>query len=334
MNFLSRRFAKLNGRSTTATASLGTVTMGSSAVATAPAKMPGTGVATAPTAAPTSAPANIGDTTAPGRAMHTAEENRDMLQAGSDPAPMMAAENLRTYYGTNEVLKGISLSLPKRSLTALIGPSGCGKTTFLRTLNRMNDHIPGFRVEGQVLVDGQNIYAPDVDPVLLRRRVGMVFQRPNPFPLSILTNVTWGLRGHGLSRKEQRERAEESLMKAGLWDEVKDRLKDPALRLSGGQQQRLCIARALAVRPDVLLMDEPTSALDPRASAIIEELMTELKEEYTVVLVSHNMHQAARVSDQCAFFLHGEVVEYGPTKQIFENPQDERTSDYVSGRFS
>lgn len=256
------------------------------------------------------------------------------LVAVPDPVThkeMIKTDQLHAYYGTSEVLKGVSLSLPKRSLTALIGPSGCGKTTFLRTLNRMNDHIRGFHIRGRVLVEGNDVYAPGVDPVLLRRRIGMVFQRPNPFPLSIIANVTWGLRGHGLSRKQTQERAEESLTKAGLWNEVKDRLKDPAFSLSGGQQQRLCIARALAVRPEVLLMDEPTSALDPMATKTIETLMTELKEEYTVVLVSHNMHQAARVSDRCAFFLDGQVVEYGPTRELFERPKDERTKAYVAG---
>lgn len=316
MNFFKQRRVNENGQAASVAVAAGsrTMTLGSAAVAPAPA-------------------ADIAENSSAARAASGASADA-AARARTSAAPIIATENLRTYYGNNEVLKGVSLKLPQRSLTALIGPSGCGKTTFLRTLNRMNDYIPGFRLDGKVVVDGQNIYAPDVDPVLLRRRVGMVFQRPNPFPLSILANVTWGLRGHGLSRKEQRERAEESLMKAGLWDEVKDRLKDPALRLSGGQQQRLCIARALAVRPDILLMDEPTSALDPRASAKIEELMMELKKEYTVVLVSHNMHQARRVSDQCAFFLHGEVVEYGPTPQVFENPQDQRTSDYVSGRLA
>lgn len=256
------------------------------------------------------------------------------LTTYADHPPAIVTEGLHAYYGDFEVLKGVSLSLPKRSLTALIGPSGCGKTTFLRTLNRMNDHIEGFRVKGRVLFEGEDVYTSGVDPVLVRRRIGMVFQRPNPFPLSILANVTWGLRGHGLSRKEQRERAEESLIKAGLWNEVKDRLREPALRLSGGQQQRLCIARALAVHPDVLLMDEPTSALDPLASGVIEELMMELKKELTVVLVSHNMHQAARVSDQCAFFLMGEIVEHGPTEQLFKSPRDERTRAYVSGRLA
>lgn len=316
MNFFKQRRVNENGQAASVAVAAGsrTMTLGSAAVAPAPE-------------------ADIAENSSAARAASGASADA-AAHARTSAAPIIATENLRTYYGNNEVLKGVSLELPQRSLTALIGPSGCGKTTFLRTLNRMNDYIPGFRLDGKVVVDGQNIYAPDVDPVLLRRRVGMVFQRPNPFPLSILANVTWGLRGHGLSRKEQRERAEESLMKAGLWDEVKDRLKDPALRLSGGQQQRLCIARALAVRPDILLMDEPTSALDPRASAKIEELMMELKKEYTVVLVSHNMHQARRVSDQCAFFLHGEVVEYGPTPQVFENPQDQRTSDYVSGRLA
>lgn len=244
---------------------------------------------------------------------------------------VVVTQDLHAAYGETQVLKGISLSLRRGSITALIGPSGCGKTTFLRTLNRMNDHIDGFRISGRVLLEGQNIYAPEVDPVLLRRRVGMVFQRPNPFPLSILANVTWGLKGQGLTRKEQRERAEQSLIQAGLWDEVKDRLGESALRLSGGQQQRLCIARALAVQPDVLLMDEPTSALDPTAARRIEELMLELKQKYTVVLVSHNMHQAARVSDQVAFFYRGELVEYGPTESFFGNPQDERTRRYISG---
>lgn len=334
MNVFRRRVAELNGRSAT-TASAGTLTIGGSAAAAASVQTRGAGaaVSTAATGSVAGPPAVAGAAGSPGT--HRAVPAEDaVLQGATDDAPMVATENLRTFYGNHEVLKGVSLALPGRSLTALIGPSGCGKTTFLRTLNRMNDHIPAFRAEGKVMVGGHDIYAPHVDPVLLRRRVGMVFQRPNPFPLSILANVTWGLRGHGLSRTEQRERAEESLIKAGLWDEVKDRLRDPALALSGGQQQRLCIARALAVRPDVLLMDEPTSALDPRASAAIEALMAELKKELTVVLVSHNMHQAARVSDGCAFFLHGEVVEYGPTKQIFENPRDERTSAYVSGRLA
>lgn len=264
----------------------------------------------------------------------THEEQRKHMPASDLPARPAAivAENVRAFYGDIEVLKGISLALPERSVTALIGPSGCGKTTFLRTLNRMNDHVENFRVQGRVIIGGSDVYRSDVDPVLLRRRVGMVFQRPNPFPLSIVDNITWGLRGHGLTRKEQRERAEESLIKAGLWDEVKDRLHESPFRMSGGQQQRLCIARALAVRPDVLLMDEPTSALDPVAAGIIEQLLVELAEQYTIVLVSHNMHQARRVSDRCAFFLSGNVVEYGVTKHLFDNPRDERTRTYVSGR--
>lgn len=245
---------------------------------------------------------------------------------------MVVTENLHAYYGDQPVLKDINLSIPRNAITALIGPSGCGKTTFLRTLNRMNDHVAGFRATGRVLIDGHDAYGPNVNPMMLRRRIGMVFQRPNPFPLSIIGNVMWGLKGHKLSRKEQRERAEESLRQAGLWDEVKDRLNQPAYQLSGGQKQRLCIARALAVRPEVLLMDEPTSALDPISAAKIEELMVELKKHLTIVLVSHNMHQAARVSDRCAFFLLGQLVEFGPTARVFERPKDERTQAYVEGR--
>lgn len=246
--------------------------------------------------------------------------------------PMVVTENLHAYYGDHAVLKDINLSIPRNAITALIGPSGCGKTTFLRTLNRMNDHAAGFRATGRVLIDGHDVYGAAVNPMLLRRRVGMVFQRPNPFPLSIIGNVMWGLKGHGLSRKQQRERAEESLQQAGLWDEVKDRLNQPAYQLSGGQKQRLCIARALAVRPEVLLMDEPTSALDPLSAGKIEELMVELKKHLTIVLVSHNMQQAARVSDRCAFFLHGELVEFGPTSRVFTRPEDERTQAYIEGR--
>lgn len=255
----------------------------------------------------------------------------------TSPRPSLAdrvlvTEHLYTYYGERPVLKDVHLAFPRGSITALIGPSGCGKTTFLRTLNRMNDHIPGFRATGKVLLEGADIYAPGADPVCLRRRIGMVFQRPNPFPMSILDNITWGLRGLGLSRREQRDRAVESLRKAGLWDEVKHRLHDPALALSGGQRQRLCIARALAVQPAVLLMDEPTSALDPISTGVIEDLMLSLKEEVTILLVSHNMGQAARVADWCAFFLMGEVVEWGPTHQLFAHPTDPRTKDYITGR--
>lgn len=248
------------------------------------------------------------------------------------PAPAMAVENLHAYYGGAEALHGISLDFPRRSITALIGPSGCGKTTLLRTLNRMNDLVPGFRIEGRVLLDGRDIYSPGTDVVALRRRVGMVFQRANPFPMSILDNVAWALRGLGLSRRERWERAVESLERAGLWDEVKDRLHEPAFRLSGGQRQRLCIARAIAVRPSVLLMDEPTSALDPIAAGTIEDLMLALKEELAIILVSHNMQQAARTSDRCAFLLSGRLVEYGPTAAVFGNPRDPRTEAYVTGR--
>lgn len=250
----------------------------------------------------------------------------------SSERAMVVTENLHAYYGDHAVLKEINLAIPRNAITALIGPSGCGKTTFLRTLNRMNDHVAGFRATGRVLIDGHDAYGTNVDPIMLRRRVGMVFQRPNPFPLSIIGNVMWGLKGHRLSRKERRQRAEESLQQAGLWDEVKDRLDEPAFKLSGGQKQRLCIARALAVRPEVLLMDEPTSALDPISAGVIEELMVELKNDLTIILVSHNMHQAARVSDRCAFFLLGQVVEFGPTTHVFEHPKDERTQAYVEGR--
>lgn len=246
--------------------------------------------------------------------------------------PAVVVQRLNVYYGDFHALKDIQLSLPRRAVTALIGPSGCGKSTFLRTLNRMNDHIEGFRIGGRVFLEGVDIYSPGMDVVELRRRVGMVFQRPNPFPLSILDNVTWGLQGSGLNRRQRRERAVESLHKAGLWEEVKDRLHEPAFRLSGGQRQRLCIARALAIRPSVLLMDEPTSALDPRSAAVIEELVVSLKHECTVVLVSHNLHQAARVADYCAFFHMGQLAEHGPAKELMENPQDPRTQAYLSGQ--
>lgn len=246
---------------------------------------------------------------------------------------VVLTENLHAYYNEFEALKGISLGVPKNTVTALIGPSGCGKTTFLRTLNRMNDMVPGFGIKGRVVVDGADVYAPGVDTVSLRARIGMVFQRPNPFPMSIIDNVTWALRGRRFgSRAERREIAVYSLQRAGLWEEVKDRLKAPAFGLSGGQQQRLCIARAIAVQPTVLLMDEPTSALDPIATSVIEELMISLKEEYTVVIVSHNMQQAGRVADQCAFFLNGDLIEFGSTVDVFENPRDSRTEAYVTGR--
>ena len=238
------------------------------------------------------------------------------------------------YYGTNKVLHGITLDIPKNRVTALIGPSGCGKSTFLRSINRMNDIIPGVHVEGKILVDDQDVYASRVDVVSLRRRVGMVFQKSNPFPKSIYDNVAYGLKINGLrDRRKLDEAVERSLQRAALWEEVKDRLKDSALALSGGQQQRLCIARALAVDPEVLLMDEPASALDPIATQKIEELVYELKNNYTIVIVTHNMQQAARVSDRTAFFMLGKLVEYDDTRTIFMNPSVKMTEDYITGRF-
>jgi len=244
------------------------------------------------------------------------------------------ADGLQAYYGKTHALKTINLRIPPRQVTAIIGPSGCGKSTFLRCLNRMNDTIPGFRVEGSVHIGDADIYAKGVDVVALRRDVGMVFQKPNPFPKSIRDNVLFGPRLHRhLSRREQDELLESSLRRAALWDEVKDRLGADAFSLSGGQQQRLCIARALAVNPRILLMDEPASALDPIATSKIEDLIRELREQLTVVIVTHNMQQAARISDQTAYFYLGELVEFGPTNQIFENPRDPRTEAYVTGRF-
>jgi len=243
-------------------------------------------------------------------------------------------DHLNLYYGNNQALKDINLSIFDGEVTGLIGPSGCGKSTFLKTLNRMNDLIDCVRIEGHVFLEGQDIYDPKIDTTLLRKRIGMVFQQPNPFPMSIFDNVAYGPRIHGLKNKAAlKERVEESLKGAALWDEVKDRLHHPALGLSGGQQQRLCIARALAVEPDVLLMDEPTSALDPIATAKIEELILDLKEKYAIIIVTHNMQQAARISDRTAFFLMGELVEYAPTSALFKNPQDKRTHDYINGRF-
>ena len=245
------------------------------------------------------------------------------------------ARSLDFYYGPKQALQGINIGIRPNLVTAFIGPSGCGKSTFLRTLNRMNDIIPATRVEGEVLIDGKNIYAPGVDVVALRRRVGMVFQKSNPFPKSIFENVAYGLRINRLagSRAELQGRVEESLRAAAIWDEVKDRLHDSALALSGGQQQRLCIARALAVKPDILLMDEPASALDPIATQRIEELIYDLKAQYTIVIVTHNMQQAARVSDFTAFFWLGKLVEFGSTDKIFTNPSEKLTEDYVTGRF-
>ncbi len=250
------------------------------------------------------------------------------------PTPKMEARDLTISYGTKPAVKRVSLRLPDRQVTALIGPSGCGKSTFLRALNRMNDLIPGASFTGQILLDGEDVIGGGLDAVELRRRVGMVFQKSNPFPKSILENVAYGLRVAGMNDKDRiAERVERSLRGAALWDEVKDRLQESALGLSGGQQQRLCIARALAVEPEVLLMDEPASALDPIATAKIEDLIHELKERYTIVIVTHNMQQAARVSDQTAFFYMGELVEVGPTEQIFTNPHEQRTEDYVTGKF-
>ncbi|MCC7009156.1 MAG: phosphate ABC transporter ATP-binding protein [Acidobacteria bacterium] len=264
-----------------------------------------------------------------------------MPHASASPAPAppspvkIQADRLSFYYGAKRALTDISIDIRGHVVTALIGPSGCGKSTFLRTLNRMNDIVPGARVEGRLTIDGADVYAKGTDVVALRRRVGMVFQKSNPFPKSIFENVAYGLRVNGLfaDRRDLDEQVEQSLRAAALWDEVKDRLHDSALALSGGQQQRLCIARALAVRPEVLLMDEPASALDPIATQRIEELVYELKRQYTIVIVTHNMQQAARVSDATAFFWLGELVEFGPTDQIFTNPGRPLTEDYVTGRF-
>ena len=243
-------------------------------------------------------------------------------------------ENLNLYYGENHALKDVNMDIQENAVTAFIGPSGCGKSTFLKTLNRMNDLVDGVRIDGKVLLDGEDIYDPSVDTTILRKKVGMVFQQPNPFPMSIYDNIAYGPGVHGIRDKKGLDQiVEESLRGAAIFDEVKDRLKKSAMGLSGGQQQRICIARALAVQPEVLLMDEPTSALDPISTAKIEELMEDLKKKYTVIVVTHNMQQATRVSDQTAFFLVGEMVEFGDTKQIFSYPQDKRTEDYITGRF-
>ena len=243
-------------------------------------------------------------------------------------------KDLDFYYDDFQALKNINMEVKENMITALIGPSGCGKSTFLRVINRMNDLIDDTRIEGNVLLDGENLYGNNVDVVQLRKKVGMVFQQPNPFPKSIYDNVAYGPRVHGFKNKnELNNLVEKSLKGAALWDEVKDRLDKPAFDLSGGQQQRLCIARALAVKPDVLLMDEPASALDPVATAKIEELMADLVKDYTIVIVTHSMQQAARVSDETGFFLMGELIEFGETGKIFENPDDQRTEDYITGRF-
>lgn len=240
---------------------------------------------------------------------------------------------MNLWYGENHALKNINISLPEKEITALIGPSGCGKSTFLRSLNRMNDLVEGCRIEGKITLDGIDIYK-DMDVNILRKRVGMVFQKPNPFPMSVYDNIAFGPRTHGIHSKVKLDDiVEKSLRDAAIWDELKDRLKKSALGLSGGQQQRLCIARALAVEPEVLLMDEPTSALDPISTSKIEDLAIELKKEYTIVMVTHNMQQAARISDKTAFFLLGEVVEYADTDKLFSTPQDQRTEDYITGRF-
>jgi len=255
-------------------------------------------------------------------------------ETAAPPRAKMEARKLEISYGQKVAVKGIDITLPEHQVTALIGPSGCGKSTFLRALNRMNDLIPGASVRGEVLLDGQGVLAGALDVVELRRRVGMVFQKSNPFPKSIFENVAYGLKVAGQrDRAFLDERVERSLKDAALWDEVKDRLGESAFGLSGGQQQRLCIARALAIEPEVLLMDEPASALDPIATAKIEDLIHELKDRYTIAIVTHNMQQAARVSDQTAFFYMGELVEVGPTEQIFTNPREARTEDYVTGKF-
>lgn len=246
---------------------------------------------------------------------------------------IITVEDLNLWYGSTQALHHVSMEIPEKSITALIGPSGCGKSTFLKTLDRMNDLVPGVRIEGTVRYDGRDIFAPDVDVNELRRQVGMVFQKPNPFPMSIYDNVAYGPRTHGVrNRAKLDEIVEQSLRSAAIWDEVKDRLKKNALGLSGGQQ-RLCIARALAVEPQVLLMDEPTSALDPISTSKIEELAIELKKQYTIVIVTHNMQQALRISDRTAFFLLGELIEYDDTERIFSTPSQKKTEDYITGRF-
>lgn len=265
--------------------------------------------------------------------MQEAIKNKTAHPADTPADVKIAIKNLNLYYGAFHALHGINLDIERGKITAFIGPSGCGKSTLLKTLNRMNDLIPDCRVEGSITLDGEDIYG-SMDVNLLRKRVGMVFQKPNPFPMSIYDNIAYGPRTHGIRNKAQLDEiVERSLRGAAIWDEVKDRLNKSALGMSGGQQQRLCIARALAVEPEVLLMDEPTSALDPISTSKVEELATELKENYTIVMVTHNMQQAARISDKTAFFLLGELVEMGPTERVFATPVDKRTEDYISGRF-
>jgi len=247
---------------------------------------------------------------------------------------IITVNDLCLWYGNTQALKNVNINIAKNSITALIGPSGCGKSTFLKTLNRMNDLVPGVRITGEVKYDGKDIFSPGTDVNELRKNIGMVFQKPNPFPMSVYDNIAYGPRTHGVRNKAKLDDiVERSLRDAAIWDEVKDRLKKSALGLSGGQQQRLCIARALAVEPDVLLMDEPTSALDPISTSKIEDLAMDLKKKYTIVIVTHNMQQAVRISDYTAFFLLGDLVEYGGTEKMFEQPQDKRTEDYITGRF-
>ena len=246
----------------------------------------------------------------------------------------ISSKNLNLHYGEKHALKDVNLDIVENKITAFIGPSGCGKSTFLKTLNRMNDYVNNVKIDGEITLDGENIYDPRVDTTVLRKKVGMVFQQPNPFPMSIYDNIAYGPRTHGIRSKAKLDDiVEKSLRNAAIWDELKDRLKKSALGLSGGQQQRLCIARALAVEPEVLLMDEPTSALDPISTSKIEDLAVELKSKYTIIMVTHNMQQAVRISDNTAFFLLGEMVEYGKSDQLFSMPQDKRTEDYITGRF-
>src|SRR5688572_16093464 len=265
------------------------------------------------------------------RAVNAFEAHRTPIKMNSK----ISISNLNFFYGKAQALYDISLEIPEREVVAFIGPSGCGKSTFIRTLNRMNDTIPGARVDGEVIIDGENVYRPGTDVVALRRKVGMVFQKSNPFPKSIFENVAYGIRINGIhsNRADMRERVEKALRDSALWEEVKDRLNMSAFGLSGGQQQRLCIARALAVQPEVILMDEPASALDPIATQKIEELIVELKRNYTIVIVTHNMQQAARVSDRTAFFMLGKLVEYNMTQKMFQNPDEKLTEDYITGRF-
>jgi phosphate transport system ATP-binding protein len=275
------------------------------------------------------------DTNSKSPVIRTEVRQSNSNEPATPPEVRVAARKFNFWYGTHRALRDISMDIYSRHVTAIIGPSGCGKSTFLRSLNRMNDVIAGVRMDGEIIVDAQNIISPDIDVVTLRRNVGMVFQQPNPFPKTIFENIAYGLRINGLvnSASERESRVEEALRQAAIWDEVKDRLHKSALSMSGGEQQRLCIARALAVRPEIILMDEPASALDPISTSKIEDLIFRLKKEYTIVIVTHNMQQAARVSDYTAFFLQGELVELGPTVQIFTNPRDKRTEDYITGRF-